>query len=518
MSESNGAFKGRSKCRNVTAAHPCPVCAKPDWCSVSEDGDVYLCRRQGEPSQQRTDANGDTYYLHRLRPSPTATEPKYSLADGGGRVADPDTRHEIYYALLQCLKLFGQHEAALKARGLKDGLLAAGYRSLPERGRYKAVRRLIEAGFEEHLPTVPGFFVAEGEGKYWTVSGASGLFVPVRDFQDRIIALLIRSDDATEGGKYRWLSSKKRGGPGPGAPIHVPRFKGDRSTVRITEGALKADVATRLSGVLTIGLPGVNSGSRAPKILKELGAKVVRVAFDADASRNKIGGLSLYNLVHNLREKGFEVELETWDESKGKGIDDLLAAGHQPEVSQGERALLVAQGIAEQAGAFSQPGSAPPGGSGPDLRWLVRGIYRIGRDPAAEAGVNDPWMVTLPGRFGLIYLFGRDRLAVEISDPRIAARIATALDKAQPYQRGWWHWCYTFPVSRLGAIAAIIQPAKVRRMSNAAKKRLAAIGGSTRFGVPNTALDPSSERQDATSAAETTNEPSAAVGAVVALT
>jgi hypothetical protein len=153
----------------------------------------------------------------------------------------------------------------------------------------------------------------------------------------------------------------------------------------------------------------------------------------------------------------------------------------------------------------------------PDLRWLVRGIYRVGRDPAAEAGVNDPWMVTLPGRYGLIYPFGRDRLAVEISDQRIASRVAAALDGAKPYQRGWWHWCYTFPVSHLGVVAAIIQPAKVRRMSAAAKKRLAAIGGSTRFGGENTALDPASVAQDASEPVETTNGPSAASGAVLAL-
>ncbi|HEY7311879.1 MAG TPA: hypothetical protein VH643_21120 [Gemmataceae bacterium] len=154
----------------------------------------------------------------------------------------------------------------------------------------------------------------------------------------------------------------------------------------------------------------------------------------------------------------------------------------------------------------------------PDLRWLVRGIYRTGRDPAAEAGVNDPWMTTLPGRFGLIYPFGRGRLAVETSDPRIASRVAAALGGSSPYQRGWWHWCYIFPVSRLGAVAAIIQPAKVRRMSTAAKKRLAAIGASTRFEVPNAALDSASERQDASEEVETTNEPSVTAGAVVAIT
>jgi integrase len=49
-------------------------------------------------------------------------------------------------------------------------------------------------------------------------------------------------------------------------------------TVRVTEGALKADIATDRSGVLTIGLPGVSVWRQAAKVLRELGAKVVRVA------------------------------------------------------------------------------------------------------------------------------------------------------------------------------------------------------------------------------------------------
>jgi hypothetical protein len=151
----------------------------------------------------------------------------------------------------------------------------------------------------------------------------------------------------------------------------------------------------------------------------------------------------------------------------------------------------------------------------PDLRKLVGGIYRTGRDPAFVAGDRDPWMVTLPGRYGEIYPFGKDRLAVEVYDPRIADRVA-AIKGAIPYQRGWRHWSFTFHDSYWGAVAAIIQPAKVRRMSAAARKRLASIGGSTRFVAQNTALDPLRERQDASKGVETTNGPSNAAGAILA--
>ncbi len=360
MSRNNDSGNGhRRKFRNVTTAHPCPICSKPDQCSVSEDGDYCICYRVGEPSKAKMSKDGRTYWAHRLTPAPMPTEPRYHLADGGGRLADADTRHNIYHALLCCLDLSDGHVAALKKRGLQNGLKAAGYRSLPERRRYRAVRKLIELGFEQHLPTVPGFFVAEGNGAYWTVAGRAGLLIPVRDAQERIVALQVRPDEQGKSGKYLWLSSKKRGGSGPGAPIHVPRFKGDKSAVRITEGALKADVATHLSDMLTLGLPGLGAWRRLPRLLQEIGAKTIRVALDADACRKRAVGDALHALTKRLLDRGFAVVLELWDESDGKGIDDLLAAGKQPDVIEGEQVEAVARRIRDAARIADPRGNSP---------------------------------------------------------------------------------------------------------------------------------------------------------------
>lgn len=365
MSSNNDSSNGhRRKFRNVTTAHPCPICSKPDQCSVSDDGDYCICYREGEPSKAKMSKDGRTYWAHRLTPAPTPTEPRYHLADGGGRLADADTRHNIYQALLCCLDLSDRHVADLKKRGLQNGLKAAGYRSLPERRRYRAVRNLIESGFEQHLPTVPGFFVAEGSGAYWTVAGRAGLLIPVRDAHERIVALIVRPDEQGDGGKYLWLSSKRRGGPGPGAPIHVPRFKGDKTVIRITEGALKADVTTHLSDMLTLGLPGLGAWHRLPRLLQEIGAKTIRVALDADACRKRAVGDALHALTKRLLDRGFAVVLELWDESDGKGIDDLLAAGKQPDVIEGEQVEAVARRIRDAAWIADPPGNNS-NGAGP---------------------------------------------------------------------------------------------------------------------------------------------------------
>ena len=191
--------------------------------------------------KEQADSNGEVIYHHRLTPWPEDVweRPRFSTADGGGERADPDTLDLVYGKLLKCLSLSAGHAAALEKRGLKDGLQAAGYRTLGM-GRGHAAHELVKQGLEKHLPTVPGFFVQDRGGRrYWTVAGSSGLLIPVRDVEGRVVALSIGRDKAGDGaGKYHWLTSKSenRGGPGPGSPIHVPLFNGDKTLVRRHRG------------------------------------------------------------------------------------------------------------------------------------------------------------------------------------------------------------------------------------------------------------------------------------------
>jgi hypothetical protein len=336
--------------RNVSHRHPCPVCGRGDWCSLSEDGEVCLCRRISAGGEERIDSGGATYYLHRLNPSTkrTATLPlRHRSENSGGQRAGPEVLHQVYSALLDALSLDAHHVGRLHERGLRGDLRAAGYRSLHQRGRYHAVQHLIAAGLEQLLPGVPGFSVEQGErGPYWTVKGAVGLLIPIRDVEERIVALSVRAD-FVEGkqARYTFVSSKKFGGPGPGAPVHITLFTGDKSVLRITEGALKADITTNLSGILTIGLAGLTWQSALP-VVRRLGSTRVKVALDADARRNPNVSGALVRLVRDLRrDKNLIVELEVWDESGGKGIDDLLAVGKAPRVLTGEDVVAATEEI-----------------------------------------------------------------------------------------------------------------------------------------------------------------------------
>jgi hypothetical protein len=153
----------------------------------------------------------------------------------------------------------------------------------------------------------------------------------VRDHLGRILGFKVRSDAAEADPKYTTVSSTKYGGPGPGAPVHVPRYTGlSLEVIRVTEGELKADVATVLTGILTLSIPGVSAWRAAIPVLEHLQPRTIWLAFDADWRTNPVVARALAAAAMALTTQGWSVLVEVWDPAQGKGIDDVLAAGHRP--------------------------------------------------------------------------------------------------------------------------------------------------------------------------------------------
>jgi hypothetical protein len=268
--------------------------------------------------------------------------------------------HRVYSALQAALTLSKPHREALRRRGLSDTEIDhRGYRTLPIQGRARHANELRER-LGNALLSVPGFVVKAGTGgrPYVTIAGAAGLLIPVRDPAGRIIALKSRSDNPGPNGcRYSYLSGVKYGGPGPGTPAHVPLgLQPPADVVRVTEGELKADVATALSGLHTIAAAAASSWRPALDLLPALGCKTVRLAFDADALDNPHVARALADCCQAATAAGLAVELEHWDRADGKGIDDLLAAGRAPELLVGEAALAAVR----EALAAATAGEPPP--------------------------------------------------------------------------------------------------------------------------------------------------------------
>ncbi len=321
----------------TTNQQKCPICGHDSWCRLSTDGTWAICRRLDTgDGEYRQDRNGADFWLYRLN-----EDSSYSTFTGEPWESDPDTpcanekvRDAVYSSLLRLLNLSSAHQHALLKRGLsKDIIEANGYRTYPVQERSALSKALLEQFGEATLRTIPGAYVkTEGKRSWWSLAGAPGLLIPIRNVMGQIVALKVRADEETSFPRYSTVSSRAHGGPGPGALIHVPQHgKIDTMTVRITEGELKADISQYRSGLMTLSVPGVSNWRLIIPILQALEAHTVLVAFDADSRTNPHVAAALERTHTELAERGWDVHIETWPTAWGKGIDDILVAGHVPE-------------------------------------------------------------------------------------------------------------------------------------------------------------------------------------------
>jgi P4 family phage/plasmid primase-like protien len=440
---------------DVTASSPCVICNEGGWCSRDAAGNYAICRRLDRHSvygqgKAKTDSSGATYYVYRLAPPEERNgdcwpAPQFSLADGHGEKAHAGDLDKVYSKLLALLRLKPRHREALKLRGVDPAAMhERGYRTL-DLDRAKAIQKLIAAGLEELLPRVPGFYVKDKNGRqFWSLHGRNGILCPVRDADGRIVALCVRLDEPDGKQKYAWLSSKKDGGAGPGAPCHVPPFDGDSRIARLTEGNLKAEIATVLGGLLTVGMSSHGRYKQASRLLRARGVETVRVALDADARTNPEVARSVAGAVRHLRDRGLVVELELWDLADCKGIDDLLSAGKEPEVITGEAidraTAVIAESAAKAARARAEVKVAARPEADDDPHRLARIFldeYRV-PPPAGSVGTATLLLRSWQKEFWLWRQGAYRAVAAGDVQSRLVASAKHSLDEACARCRGQW--------------------------------------------------------------------------------
>jgi hypothetical protein len=252
----------------------------------------------------------------------------------GVATGDDGLRHCVYSELLDCLELRASHFEDLRRRGLPASeITRRGYKTIDAVRVRQAVDGLLSRRDVDALLTVPGF---QQQGERVLLRARVGYLVPVRDHAGRLNALKVRHDATFNGPKYSWVSSRQCS---CGSPVHVPLgVEPPVATVRLTEGEIKADVATVLSGLPTVSAPGVTSWPLAIPVLKELGAHSVRLAFDQDGKPGTLAAIQ--KALYGLTREGFEVLLEWWHGRSAKGIDDALALGQPVETISGVPAAV----------------------------------------------------------------------------------------------------------------------------------------------------------------------------------
>jgi len=233
-----------------------------------------------------------------------------------------DSRCKVYEKFLELLTLSDKHRQELMRRGLSPGKICRNsYKSMP---LLQEIRTCIcNELFRAHrlnLENVPGFYMTpDGE---WDFYAKPGYLIPIRDCQGRIQMLLLRLDFPDEKGKYRFFSSSNK--PHGTSAESCPHVVYGRESVKVylTEGPLKADIASHLTGRTYVAIPGVNATKGLLEIIEMLKPKVIVDNFDNDRLQNpnvKNGIEKIFSML-----KGYKIERETWPE-KYKGIDDYLA-------------------------------------------------------------------------------------------------------------------------------------------------------------------------------------------------
>ena len=295
----------------VTRKEPCRACGRGDYCRASSDG-AFLCRRGPfDGATEKQDKNGAPFWAG-FPGGVTPTAPTFE-ADTGPQPAPADQLDRVYRELLSHLTLSPEHREQMLARGFTaDQVEVLGVKTLDQAARQVA-KRLAEM-FPFLWQSVPGLYVKDGRP---ALGGWTGLLIPCKDLQGRIIALRIRAD-SSDAPRYSWLSSERHGGPGPGAPLSWwPGAGGQTEAVRVTEGELKAALAALRTGIPTIACPGVGlfGGNQVLDWLLELGAARVILTPDADFRTNPHVARAVCNAITRLRSVPYPITVEIWDQA-----------------------------------------------------------------------------------------------------------------------------------------------------------------------------------------------------------
>ena len=357
--------------RNDCADIDCPACKHKGKLHLDFSKNVFRCNACGEA--------GGVLKLHQIYLQLPDTKTAYAdLAKRWNNLTDEDKakvpvgtaepekvipkatfidlRDRVYRELLQLLSLSDEHKKDLLKRGLtEEQIKNGGYKSLPvlgfctlaELSLWKAVNipdfqqalKFWRAAFDKNGgANIPGYFQADSDIRI--VRRKAGYFVPVRDRIGRISGMQIRYDALPENAtekqkemyhKYSWFSSseKNTGCTITGIEtIHHVGFDTSKTpeTIYLTEGALKADIASALSGKPFIALIGVNNSSQLKKeleILKANGTKMVKVAVDMDYRDKPTVRNALDKIMNIISDAGLDSVMLTWPEEY-KGIDDFL--------------------------------------------------------------------------------------------------------------------------------------------------------------------------------------------------
>ena len=271
------------------------------------------------------------------------TEKKLLTVKTVKKVLNIDLIDKVYNIFLDMLTLSEEDAALLKLRGFTNEELSEyKFKTFPRRlvAFRKELEKKVEAetGSVDSLFEVPGFFKKQGEP--FSFGYQSGIIIPCRNFEGKIVGLQIRKRDASAGSKYTWFSSAYclkddkenhyvADGLSPGSPVgfELAKFK---SKIFLTEGFFKAVKLKKTYEMSSITVQGVTNWRPVMNTVRGLKAKFpilreIIIAYDSDMCYNINVLTQAANLGEELTKSGIKVTYALWEYSEEtKGIDDLI--------------------------------------------------------------------------------------------------------------------------------------------------------------------------------------------------
>lgn len=263
--------------------------------------------------------------------------------------AEIEILDKVYSIFADCCPLtISDYKMLREERALSDEVIRKSYFTFPTKSVLKKFfDRLKKAGYEESiLDYIPGFY-KDKDGKY-TFDGYKGIGRKIRNADGRIQAIQIRTYQKIHNQRYFWFSSTESVSSGSPADVVYPK-EIKNPVICVTEGSFKAEKLAE-NNLLTISIQGVGSWesiieeiiliSKKPeykeavkrymKFLKDSNIKDKRIPFYICFDADMISNFRVFGHAKNMsdyllrRFKNINPLYISWDESLGKGIDDLI--------------------------------------------------------------------------------------------------------------------------------------------------------------------------------------------------
>ena len=337
----------------------CPFCGGKRKLNVHQGKSVFRCAK--------CDTSGNTITFHakslgidnksaredldkRFKGIPSSKKANYKFIEfEPQKTPFPiDVRNVVYNDLLKQLSLSDKHHEDLIKRGLtEEQIIKNGYKTTPlnELQKIGGIACEFVEGATKGEYGIPGFYDIDTLGAKM-VKRKNGFLIPCRTFDGLISGFQIRNDELPDNAtkeqkehfhKYSWLTSTEKESGCSFTGCENIHFAGDWSNVpkkiNLTEGLLKADIASALTGKPFLGLSGVNNLSQLEErlvFLKSKGVEMVNICVDMDYREKKEVQKAMENIEKIISKAGLKYSVIKWDE-KYKGIDDFLLARKNKE-------------------------------------------------------------------------------------------------------------------------------------------------------------------------------------------